>query len=138
MLRFNDNDLVLGRSYIYSKAEIIFGGRNYDRWFHEENTIQEVIDKAMKSCDTIRFFVTGVIINKSLFSRRFNPEYERDPYTLYELQTVLLKQELFEKTVFYDIDEYEEHLNDVPYDNFIEYCQKHIHIVDVKDILVNA
>ena len=138
MLKFNDGDLVLGRGHVYNTVQGIFGGGTYYTWFHEENTIQEAIDKAMKSCDTIRFFVTGVIINKSLFSRRFNPEYERDPYTLYELQTVLLKQELFEKTVFYDIDEYEEHLNDVPYDNFIEYCQKHIHMVDVTDILVNA
>lgn len=143
-MRFNDNDLVLGRSYVYTVVKEIFGGSLYTRFNIKYDPRDVIIDLekklyiAMKKSDNIRFFINGISVNDSLFTRKYHPDISSDYYTLYELQTVLLEQELFEKTVFYDIEGYEEHLNDVPYQSFIEYCQNHIHIVDIKDVLVNA
>lgn len=100
--QFGENDLVLGVRPIYFYVQLRYGGNTVEHWDRSNLNLVENIVYALCKCDNIQFIVTDIIPNPLLFKEKILPRDNH--YANFEMQTILLKQELFEKTRWYNVD----------------------------------
>ena len=101
LIHFGDNDLVLGVRPIYEFVVLRYGGNTWQKWDYKAS-LREIILKALYECENIRFIMKAVNVHPLLFDILLPCEYEN--FTNFEMQTILLNQELFEKTKWYNVD----------------------------------
>ena len=101
-IHFNENDLVLGVRSIYEYVVLRYGGNTWQKWDRTGYSIAEDICRGMMVCDTIRFITTDIIPEPIIFQEKIVAK--NGQFIDWEMQTILLNQELFEKTKWYNVD----------------------------------
>lgn len=113
---FGDNDLILGKDPIYDQISLQYGGKTWYDYsiprLNSDSHYEIDILNGMRQCDTIRFILRYIRPRKRLFKKKIVPC--DGSYIDWELQTILLTQELFEKTKWYMVDK-------APHNSIYEY-----------------